>query len=187
MKFELEQLKIKIMKFFGVLLPIFFVLNSFGQKLDSIFEVNPKNAIYLELGGNSILYGLNYERGFSRIANYTFAASIGYGFSSSNLGVFSDIVVPFEIKMYNGIGKKNHLEFGLGATYFYDTDRPDRVENGVKVPQTKHRAVNFIRLGYRYTSNNGILLRVGFTPLVAVNAKPVVNLFGGISLGYRFK
>ncbi len=175
------------MKIFVTLLPIFLALNSFGQKLDSIFEVNPKNSIYLELGGNSILYGLNYERGLSRIAKYTFAASIGYGFSSSNVGVFNDVVIPFEIKMYNGIGRKNHLEFGLGATYFYDTDRPDKVVNGVSVTQTKHRAVNFIRLGYRYTSNKGFLFRVGFTPLFDVNGKPVVNLFGGISLGYRFK
>ncbi len=174
------------MKALIVIFTVFTTTNLFGQRSDTIFEANPKNAIYLELGGNSILYGINYERGLSRLGKQIFATSLGYGFSSSKIGEFNEIVIPIEVKLINGIDKKNHLEYGLGATYFYDSDRPDNVVNGVNVPQSKHRVVNFVRIGYRYTSNQGFLFRIGVTPLISRKFKPVVNLWGGISLGFRF-
>jgi len=175
------------MKELIVIFTVFTTTNLFGQRSDSIFEANPKNAIYLELGGNNLLYGINYERGLSRLGKQTFATSFGYGLSSSKIGAFNEIVIPVEVKLINGIGKKNHLEYGLGATYFYDTDRPDNVVNGVNVPQCKHRVVNFVRIGYRYTSNQGFLFRIGVTPLISRKDEPVVNLWGGVSFGYTFK
>ncbi len=169
-----------------VIITVFTTTNLFGQKADSIFQANPRNAVYLELGGNSILYGLNYEKSLSRFGKQTFATSLGYGFSSSKLGAFNEVVIPIEVKLINGIGKKNHFEYGLGATYYYDSDRPDNIVNGVVVQQTKHRMVNFIRIGYRYTSYKGLLFRIGLTPLISSKSKPMVNLWSSISLGYCF-
>lgn len=174
------------MKAFIAIYIVFTTTNLFGQNADSIFETNPMNVIYLELGGNSILYGINYERALTSLGKQTFATSLGYGFSSSRLGAFNEVVIPFEVKLITGIGKKNHFEYGLGATYYYDTDRPDNVVNGVAVPQPKHRMVNFVRIGYRYTSHQGFLFRIGLTPLISSKSEPMVNLWGGISLGYCF-
>lgn len=174
------------MKLLVVIFTLFATTKLFGQKGDSIFDANPKNVIYLELGGNSILYGINYERSPLRIGKQTFATSFGYGFSSSELGVFNEVVIPIEVKLINAFGKKNHFEYGLGATYYYDYDRQDNIVNGVAVPQSKHRMVNFVRLGYRYTSFRGFLFRIGLTPLISSESKPMINLWGGISLGYCF-
>lgn len=159
-------------------------MNAFGQNPDSAFKANPMNVIYLELGGNSFLYGINYERGITNIGKQTMAASIGYGFSYSRVGVFNDILIPIELKLITGIGKKNHFEYGLGATCFYQPDRPDNLINGVVVPQSKIRMINFVRMGYRYTAQNGFLFRIGLTPLIISNRE--VYLYGGISLGYCF-
>jgi hypothetical protein len=162
------------------------ILNAFGRNTDSTLKANPINGIYLELGGNSLLYGINYERAITNIGKQTIATSFGYGFSYSTLGVFNDIVIPIEVKLINGIGKKSHFEYGLGATCFYQSDRPDKLIDGVVVPQSKYRMVNFVRIGYRYTSQKGFLFRIGLTPLISSNSEPMVNLFGGISLGYCF-
>lgn len=162
-------------------------LNAFGQKADSSITVNSRNTAYLELGGNSLLYGINYERALAGVGKNIIATSVGYGFSYSKLGVFNEIVIPIEVKLLTGIGKRNHFEFGLGVTYFYQADRPDNLINGVSVPQSKHRLVNLVRVGYRYTSQQGLLFRIGLTPLIDSEAEPSVNLWGGISLGYCFK
>jgi len=174
------------MKALVAIFTVFINSNLVGQKGDSIFQDNPRNAIYIELGGNSMLYGLNYEKGLSRFGKQLFATSLGYGFSSSKLGAFNEVVIPLEVKMINRICKKNHFEFGLGATYYYDTDKPDIIINGVAVPQPKHSMVNFVRIGYRYNSHQGFLFRIGLTPLISIKFEPMVNLYGGISFGYCF-
>ncbi len=174
------------MKYFSLFLLIIIPRIVYSQNFDSIFNSKPKNAIYAELGGNSIIYGINYERSLLNFASFTLASSIGYGFSSSKFGNFNNPVIPFELKIFNGISKKNHMEFGLGITYYYNNYTPDIYINGVKVPYNRHKFLGFSRIGYRYTGKNGFLFRLGFTPFYVPNGEPLVYPFGSFSLGYIF-
>ena len=173
------------MKLYLILILTCFFNSSFGQSADSSLVKYDKNLVYVELLGNSFIYGINYERTLNTVCNYTVASSIGYAFSSSKIGAFNDVVIPFEIKMYNRIAKKNHFEFGLGATYYYDKDRPANIVEGIEQKVNKHRTLLFGRVGYRYSSNKGFIFRVGFTPFYLPTSDEKIIPFGGISFGYR--
>ncbi len=174
------------MKYLSILFIIIFPQILMGQNLDSIFNSKPKNAIYAELGGNAIFYGINYERSLVKVGKFAFATSLGYGFSSTRIGSFNNIVIPVEVKVFNGISKKNHLEIGLGITYYYDNYTSEEIVKRLTVPFSRHKYWCVGRIGYRYTGNNGFLFRMGFTPLYRKNADPLVMPFASLSFGYIF-
>lgn len=161
----------------------------FAESQDSAMVNIRKNSIYLELGGNSLLYGLNYERVWVANQQLAAASSLGYGFSYDYIGVFNQTVIPFELKIYSRPYKKNHLEFGLGYTYYYEKDKAPDLINGVLVERSKHSGRPFLRIGYRYTAPGGFLLRIALTPMYLKDAEPIElwPFWGGISFGYTIK
>ena len=141
------------------------------QTYDEIDKASYKkikhHSIYVELGGNSVLYSLNYDYTFSLSKSCKLA--IGSGFEYLILGSYKDSDTPqdkpflFVTPAVNFLlGKKSHhLEVGISAIYF-------------SMPSA--------RIGYRYQpAKGGFLFRVGYTPMLMGPLH-----WCGISFGYTF-
>lgn len=139
------------------------------------------DAYYLEIGNNSDVYSINYDRIVYTRDIFKAAVRIGLGtnifFQENEPGVYP--VVPVEaIGMFGRYEK--HLELGLGYTRRF-TDEPDLLQN-----------MYFGRVGFRYQKpNGGLLVRVGVTPFISPENKSsssglaVVPRFG-LSIGRSF-
>jgi len=129
----------------------FFILlglqKTVGQVKGNFLEQS--QSLFIEFGGNSLLYSVNYER-----MSGSRGFRVGYGYTKK---FFENptFFVPGEFLIVRG--KRNgKLELGVGLTYV-------RVKN---VPKTlKNEFYLFGRVGYRYDGPNGFLFKIGFTPL----------------------
>lgn len=142
-----------------------------------------KNAMYLELLGNGLLYSINYDRAFTdsltgRIGFSYFSLSASSG-SSSAKATF----MTFPVMANYLVGGGNHnLELGLGALILYagaevGSDGATASGEGVGVAGTG-------TVGYRYQPmDGGFVFRVGFTPVFTENG---FFGWGGLSLGGAF-
>jgi hypothetical protein len=143
------------------------------------------NAVYLELGGNGVIYSVNYERilpgdiglraGFGRL-------SLGASSGTSTAKV-SATGVPLTVS-YLGIGGSSKLELGGGILMEKFTGQAswgpgEKVKSGAFVPMA-----TFI-LGYRYAPmHGGFNFKLAYTPVYQKD----LGFFnwGGISFGYGF-
>ena len=137
-----------------------------------------KNQLYLELGGNGLVYSINYERLLSE--NFTLRG--GFGITPGLIfaeGTF--IHIPITASYLIG-SKSSKFETGLGATYFAGTD--------IKVfgLDTGDQSLIFLTgiIGYRYTSPGGFVFRILFTPLYNSETEPEILPYFGLSLGFAF-
>lgn len=136
------------------------------------------NQLYLELGGNGLIYSVNYERFLSD--NFTLRG--GFGITPGIIfaeGTF--IHIPFTIGYLIG-GESSKFEAGLGATYFSGTD----VE--IFGLPSGDQSLIFMTgiIGYRYISPNGFVFRIFFTPLYSKESDPDFIPSGGLSFGFMF-
>ncbi|WP_373398403.1 hypothetical protein V8V91_01200 [Algoriphagus halophilus] len=159
--------------FFYPILVIFCAL-FFFISIESKSQTEPekftaKNAIYLEVGGSSGRYAVNYSKIFHQIGKLSLNASAGFSIWRNQLNDFKTIwlpVIPLEATAL--YGKSNHhLEMGLGITSFLDRtltidsdtfEFNDKVVFGAYIP---------LRVGYRYQKpEGGFFFRVGYTPII---------------------
>ncbi|ARS37848.1 hypothetical protein CA264_12745 [Pontibacter actiniarum] len=115
------------------------------------------NAYYLEMGGNSDTYSLNFDRLLYQYYNFKAGVRAGIGtnlfFQEGEPGVYP--VVPLEVLGMVG-GTQNHVEFGLGYTRRFTGD-PDLLHN-----------MYFARVGLRYQHpQGGLLVRLAVTPFIS--------------------
>lgn len=127
--------------------------------------------IYMELGGQGLVFTANYDTRFSNKRN-GLGGRIGIGAIGG--GGDNLITIPVSLNYLLGEGK-NLFEIGLGATYanasFLDS-------NGSTVFGT----MSFM---YRLQPiKSGFSFRGGFTPIF--NADAFIPYYAGISLGYTF-
>lgn len=123
---------------------------------------NPKTSFYLELLGK-YLYSLNIDFRF----NKSNAMSLG-------ISEMTGATMP-SMMYYHFMGKKSRFELGLGFTAFIiPNESGGLIINGV--------------IGYRYQVKNGLLFRIGFTPILAngEDAPAFPIPWAGLSLGYSF-
>lgn len=137
---------------------------------------NKKQAIYMEVGGNGYeSVTLNYERFFGVENDFGLRLGLGY-LLYENKEYFS-----FPLESIFKIGSKKHkFEAGVGITYYIKA-----------VYGSEGGSIFFIgRLGYSYNGENGLLIRVGFTPMYEPSQKffkdNTINPYAGISIGYAF-
>ena len=137
-----------------------------------------KNQLYLELGGNGLVYSINYERLLSE--NFTLRG--GFGITPGLIfaeGTF--IHIPITASYLIG-SKSSKFETGLGVTYFAGTD--------IKVfgLDAGDQSLIFLTgiIGYRYTSPGGFVFRILFTPLYNSETEPEFLPYFGLSLGIAF-
>ena len=143
------------------------------------------NTVFLELGGNALLYSLSYERVLP--SDVSLRAGFGYMSVSASSGAASSSVsslgIPITVS-YLGIGGSTKLELGGGVLFqkfsgATSTGFGDEIEAGVFVPMA-----TFI-VGLRLAPpQGGFNFKLGFTPMW----HPDIGLFpwGSLAFGVGF-
>jgi hypothetical protein len=148
-------------------------------------EGTDHSAVYLEFGGNGLLYSVNYEMRFLD----SFSARAGFGFF--NVTVYEAdtrrdeavgvALIPLMVNAFYGSGS-HQLEVGVGPLIGMAGTGVDRVERGPAAVEVKDFGIAGYTsgLGYRYQPRRGgLMLRATLTPFYSGEAQ----LWGGISLG----
>lgn len=181
---------------YSILLILFFaLLFSFGARAQSEAETFvAKKAVYLEVGGSSGRYAVNYSKIFHQKGKLKLNASAGFSMWRDQLNDFKTIwlpVIPLEVSAL--YGKSNHhLELGFGVTSYLGRtldfnsetlELEDKVVFGAFIP---------VRIGYRYQKpEGGFFFRVGYTPIIDFPPRTGGNwsfypYHAGISFGKSF-
>ncbi len=169
-----------------IMLLITFSTFVMSQETNTISKNNKHNSIYFEILGNGYVPSINYERITANL-KVNVGIRAGFGFSPENK--YSKVYTfPFEVVMVLFGNSKHHLELGVGATYYLEVKNSKFYQDNKN--HNKKSVFLFPRVGYRYTGNKGLLLRVGYTPVIE---QPALDIFdspfsfwGGISIGYLF-
>lgn len=143
-----------------------------ASKADTVPNINANikhNSIYLELGGNSGFYSINYDYTFSLSESTKLAAGAGLGYYKTHS--YAEGPVP-TIKNLFFITPEANFMFGKKSHHF---------ETGVSLLLFQ---IPTLRVGYRYQpAKGGFLFRAGFTPFITgLDFTP----WGGLSFGYTF-
>jgi hypothetical protein len=181
---------------YSVLLILFFALSfSFGARAQSEAEtIVAKKAVYLEVGGSSGIYAVNYSKIFHQKDKLKLNASAGFSMWRNQLNDFKTIWLPaIPIEVSALYGKSNHhLELGLGFTSYLSRtleinsetfEFNDKVVFGSLIP---------LRIGYRYQKpEGGFFFRIGYTPFFNVpvgegKSWSFYPYWAGVSFGKSF-
>jgi len=142
-------------------------------------SVQKKNVVSIELGGNAIIYSINYSRIVITGINNRLYMRFGFAYLPiSKLSHF--FLLPGELYLQTG-KMDHHFELGTGITYEFRVKdySDDHLYNYI-----------FLRVGYSYQKPGGrFYYRVGFTPFTGILSSSLDRLimpFGGISVGYLF-
>ena len=151
-------------------------------------KIKRVNSLFLEGGGNGVYGSVNFDR----VINYNkFALSLRAGvgvYPSENVednALYP--ILPLEINTL--WGRKNHyIEGGIGMSTMFL--HPVRSEESFEF-----LFLGFARIGYRLQKDNGLFLRIGFTPVLfdaSINQPNSENRgfkfipWAGISIGESF-
>lgn len=142
-------------------------------------------ALFLELGGNGIIYSINYEHRLQAVGNgLGLRIGIGYADSKFNSGrrrttALSFITIPAEVNILLGNNGK-YFELGMGATYF-----SGNLNIGGVLLQDN--LIGTMVIGYRKQPlKSGLLFKIAMTPIYTKSVG-FMPLFFGLSIGYSFK
>jgi hypothetical protein len=151
-----------------------------------------QNSLYLELGGTSMFYSLNYERfvtpevairvGFSYMS---ISATAGSGMNQENASA-SWLTIPIMAE-YLGIHNGAHaLELGAGMDMMYFSGSASTFDDSAMASGVL--PVGAANIGYRYSDpKGGFIFRASYTPLfVITSSTKEVFHWAGLSFGYRF-
>jgi len=174
------------------LVSLTFSFSTFAQTKAETFTA--KNAVYLELGGSSGRYAVNYSKIFHQKGKLKLNASAGFSMWRNKIKDFKTIwlpVIPLEVTAL--YGKSNHhLELGFGFTSYLSRtldinsetfEFSDKVVFGAYIP---------LRIGYRYQKpEGGFFFRVGYTPIIDVPVRAGKSwsfnpYWAGVSFGKSF-
>ena len=134
------------------------VLNDMKEREQTIAE----NSLSFEMGGNALLYSLNYDRVLIQTDHYKGTIRIGAGVLpnvETNSGNSTWLFIPIEFN--NLFGPKNHFfEVSLGTTYSNSLQGANHWITG--------------RLGYRVQPfDGGFFFRTGMVLLYIPYANPI--------------
>ena len=170
--------------------------------LTTTFAQAQSNNVFVELGGNGILYSINYDRAGWHTEAGGIAAKIsvraGWGpfalYSTDGLGNSGKGIVHFVPVLANLLlGGDHKLEIGGGVTFIKVNGTINFA--GKSFDGSESGPVQTFLLGYRYQKEDapGLLLRVSITPMRIPTFKNSSGTFsgpffpwGGGSLGYSF-
>lgn len=145
----------------------------------------PKNALFIELGGNGGIYSLNYDRILVNKAR--FRTSLRGGFALLPVDRTLDLIFVAEHNFL--FGRERHfIESGLGLNYI----RSLQFEAG-STNYVSEQGIGVLRLGYRYQErmDEGLFFRAGLTPfLLQTNehdkVESIFQFWMGLSAGANF-
>lgn len=174
------------------ILLLFFSVDLLAQTAPVPFTA--KNAAYLEIGGNGIVYSFNYERIFFQKGIFKSAARAGLTLFPLKRGGKNHLTTVLPIEIIGMLGRsKHHLELGIGIS-------PNLIPYSEIDPATAdYTSVSYeygtfipFRIGYRYQkSDGGFFFRAGYTPILDFPNKykqrvDFTSIHGGISVGKSF-
>jgi hypothetical protein len=126
-----------------------------------------RNFIYLEIGGNQVIYSLNYEYEILNQTNVRLGTALLpiEQFSNSGRGTFPYLFITLMANRFFNIKKNHYIEFGGGMTY------------------GDEKIVPTLAIGYRYIPNEeGLILKITYTPLFGTE----FETWFGIGIGWKF-
>lgn len=138
---------------------------------DFSIDEGPRNAVYLELGGNAFIYSVNLERRVER-----WWGRVGGGWLRDNKGEVQGDVwgVPVMVGTLFGTGP-HYLEAGFGVTLAQHVDDEEPFLFGS------------LALGYRYFSpNSGLLIRAGVAPFFDWAFDQDPGVWPAVSVGWAW-
>ena len=134
-----------------------------------------RHSVFVELGGNSFIYSLNYD--YKIDVNKKLQVAVGSGFSyplfGDDVAILNIISITPSINFLYG-EKKGKLEIGCGLL------------TGISKSESYH--IPSFRIGVRYLWKNGFLFRGGIVTLFPNGSDDfhfIVPL-PGLSFGYSF-
>lgn len=146
-----------------------------------------KNALFLEGGGNGILYSLNYDRRKMIKPNFGISARLGYGLTFIGGGIDHAFIGEGNI-FYGGV--RHFGEFGIGLTHARTNSKAWIDPNG---NLHDYESLMLFRLGYRYQPevDEGFFIRAAVTPVFykKIGSGPDEFLFmfwAGFCFGFAF-
>jgi len=162
-----------------------------------------RNSIYFELGGNALLYSINYDRTFRLNDNLKLAPRVGFMYlppdRSSDFKIFPQMTnIPLELNLLLGksTGSSTFAEVGFGLNYISYSDGYTSRENDARPEEHIVKGVvTTARLGFRHQKPaGGIMYRLGMLVPLSRDRRSMVytgddifpTLWGGFSLGYAF-
>jgi hypothetical protein len=153
-----------------------------------------KKAVYLEVGGSSGRYAINYSKIFHQKGKLKLNTSVGFSMWRNEINDFRTIwlpVVPLEVSAVYG-KSKHHLELGFGLISFLDRTLDFDSESLELEDKVVVNAAIPLRIGYRYQKpEGGFFFRVGYTPIIDFPPRTGGNwsfnpYWAGVSFGKSF-
>ncbi len=151
---------------------VFFALHYGAAIAQADFK---KNDIYIEAGGNGLIYSLNYERQLLRKPGLGFRAGAGW---IPNLC----LAIPLGVNYLFNLKQNNFIEAGAGVTFFksYMSLKANSWLKDADVVFTPS-------VGFRRHTTKNLLLRLTVLAAVLGNQrKKEVQPWVGLSVGKRF-
>ena len=150
-----------------------------GQGSGSTSSGNEKRAqnVFVELGGQGLLFTANYDTRFSkRRDGLGGRAGIGY----ISIGGDHATTVPFSMNYLLGKGR-HFFEMGLGVTVLATSGS----DNSFLFDENNSNILGTMSFSYRLQPvDTGFSYRAGLTPLF--NKNFFIPYYAGLSLGYSF-
>lgn len=150
-----------------------------GQESRSVSSASEKRArnVFVELGGQGLLFTANYDTRFSKQRNGLGGrAGIGYVAADGDHAT----TVPLSLNYLLGKGK-HYFEMGLGATLLATRAS----DNSFVFNDNDSNVIGTMSFSYRLQpSDSGFSLRAGLTPVF--NKDFFLPYYAGFSLGYSF-
>lgn len=167
----------KIKSFFILSLALFITSIAIAQTQESTIAEKRAQNIFVELGGQGLLFTANYDSRFSKRRD-GLGGRIGIG----HIGENGDRATTVPISLNYLLGKEKHFfEMGLGASLMLIGGDGDSLlfdENNSSVLGT-------MSFAYRLQPNDrGFSFRAGLSPIF--NKNFFIPYYAGISLGYSF-
>lgn len=135
-------------------------------------QAQTDGGLMVEVGGSSTTLGLYYDSRFN--ADTRWGGRLGVAYATSNSRRFFNVgpdkttgwSIPVAVNYLIGC-KDHHAELGVGLSYGWYKCKISHA-NGYIVEEDRDGAFCFIDVGYRYQHANGVILRLGISPGIAV-------------------
>ena len=147
-------------------------------------QIKYSKAVFIELGGNGLLFSANYEMRFKKGEQDGIGIRAGIGGISGTDNIGNSVgVLTLPLAINNIIGKRRSaFETGVGITPVIASVKGTSFTNDFKTTGI----VGFINIGYRFQPiKNGFLFKINWTPVISGGG--FEPRWFGIALGYGFK
>ncbi len=167
----------------------------------STFAQEKRNSVYIEGGGNTVYYSVNYDRLFDLSSKLKLAPRIGFMYLPMDkiyeVNDNGDYRIPIEVNLLwsNSETPKNFVEGGLGVSLISIEENVTYVLTGQNGTRNAMGKVYTLRLGFRHQKQTGgFMYRIGLLVPVAQDEYSnkrfgddiFYRIYGGLSLGFTF-